>query len=245
MNKRQLAEILVDANISTPVYINGNNVGSTPYTGTFNPEEVVVKVQNYETRISLTAGVKTVIERDFAKDNSQSSGQIVSFEKDLQDDTSVSVVTNPGGAQIIFDGVNRGFSPMKISGLTSGSHQLDIEANGYSGRKVLVNLVSGYRLVAVVDLMQNVVQVSTPVPVVTSNQVQELVEILQTPTGFLRVRQQPNTASNEVAEIHPGDKFVFLARDDKTGWFQIQLDATSSGWISNTYAATTSGSLKN
>jgi len=102
-------------------------------------------------------------------------------------------------------------------------------------------------LVAVVDLMADL----TTGPVSSSSaQVQPkkedvLVTILETPNGFLRVRSGPLIASDEIGQVHPGEKYKFLKVDSKTGWYQIQFTASSSGWISNTYAATGSGTIKN
>jgi hypothetical protein len=63
-----------------------------------------------------------------------------------------------------------------------------------------------------------------------------LVEIKQTPVGFLRVRSGPSTGSTEIGRVDPGERFRLL--QEKSGWYQIEvdLDATSSGWISGQYA---------
>ncbi len=244
--KNKLAALEVDSNLVSRVTVNGKDVGTTPYNGTFAPGEIVVSIDNYQTRVTLQTGVKTIIQRDFDSTKSKSSGQIVSFEKIGGADTSLAVVTDPDSGQIILDGIPRGIAPIKIDGITVGKHDLNIAASGFSGKSFSINIVPGYKLVAVVDLNNSVSatiqQVATAKPFI-DNEV--LVEILSTPTGFLRVRDQPQVASNEIGQVHPGEKYKFLTRDDKTGWFQIQLNATSSGWISNTYAATTSGSIKN
>ena len=66
-----------------------------------------------------------------------------------------------------------------------------------------------------------------------------MVEILKTPTGFLRVRSAPTTASTEVGQVHPHEKYKYLGTDKDTGWIQISLEATQSGWVTNQYAAIT------
>jgi len=48
-----------------------------------------------------------------------------------------------------------------------------------------------------------------------------------------------------VGEVHPGDTYKLIGKDAKTGWFNIQLTTELAGWISNTYAATASGAIKN
>ena len=62
------------------------------------------------------------------------------------------------------------------------------------------------------------------------------VEILDTPTGWLRVRSGPTTAQdNEVARVDPGDTFPFIDSND-TGWYQIEYAPGEEGWISGRYA---------
>lgn len=62
------------------------------------------------------------------------------------------------------------------------------------------------------------------------------VEILDTPTGWLRVRSEPTTAKdNEIAKLDPGDTYPFLEVND-TGWYKILLEDKTEGWISGAYA---------
>ncbi|OGG04960.1 hypothetical protein A2Z33_06740 [Candidatus Gottesmanbacteria bacterium RBG_16_52_11] len=58
--------------------------------------------------------------------------------------------------------------------------------------------------------------------------------IKETPTGFLRVREQPSTASRELAQVKPGEKYTIL--DEQSGWYQISYDGENKGWISGQYA---------
>lgn len=60
------------------------------------------------------------------------------------------------------------------------------------------------------------------------------VEILDTPTGWLRVREEASTASDEIAKVNPGEKYPFT--DEESGWIKITLSDGSEGWISGRYA---------
>ncbi len=77
---------------------------------------------------------------------------------------------------------------------------------------------------------------TTPLPTGAASGSNILVEIKQTPTGFLRVRSGPSTGATEIGRVDPGERFRLL--QEKSGWYQIEvdLDATSSGWISGQYA---------
>lgn len=242
--KVKLASLEVDSNVNLAVLVDGQSVGTTPYTGTFPVKQITVTVGSYETRVNLTPGVKTVVKRNFSEDLKNSSGMIASFEKNDSSGSTLAVVTNPDGAIINFDGIAQGPAPININS-ADGDHKLEVSALGYETSDLSVNLVNGYKLIAVVDLAPSVTK---PTPSLNSQTISSLnevlVQILSTPTGFLRVRQEPNIASTEVGQVHPGEKYKFLSQDNQSGWYDIQLTASSSGWISNTYAATVSATVK-
>ena len=61
------------------------------------------------------------------------------------------------------------------------------------------------------------------------------VTILDTPTGWLRVRSEPSTAGTEVAKVDPGKEFPFLEEDGE--WYKIEYASGQIGWISSEYAS--------
>jgi hypothetical protein len=76
----------------------------------------------------------------------------------------------------------------------------------------------------------------TPKPSTTSTLEKPFVEILTTPTGWLRVRSEPNgLIENEVAKVNSGDSFPFIETND-TGWYKIEYAKDKQGWIAATYA---------
>ncbi|WP_292349274.1 MULTISPECIES: PEGA domain-containing protein [unclassified Methanoregula] len=56
---------------------------------------------------------------------------------------TLSVVTNPAGAQVFVDDVMRGLSPANIPGLPAGEHMLRLEKSGYGTMRVPVSIESG------------------------------------------------------------------------------------------------------
>ncbi|MDP3988814.1 MAG: SH3 domain-containing protein [bacterium] len=60
------------------------------------------------------------------------------------------------------------------------------------------------------------------------------VEILDTSTGFLRVRRGPSTSYDEIAQVQPGATYRLL--ETRGQWYNIQLDETATGWIFAEYA---------
>ena len=56
---------------------------------------------------------------------------------------SLSVTTDPPGAQVSIDGVVRGVSPATIPGLAVGTHTLELRLEGYQNLKTTVNITAG------------------------------------------------------------------------------------------------------
>ena len=75
----------------------------------------------------------------------------------------------------------------------------------------------------------------TPKPTVAVPE-KPFVEILTTPTGWLRVRSEPNgLVENEVAKVNSGEMFPFIESND-SDWHKIEYAPTKQGWIAATYS---------
>lgn len=64
------------------------------------------------------------------------------------------------------------------------------------------------------------------------------ITVKETPTGFLRVRSQPSTSSEELAQIKPGEMYPYL-NEEKNGWLKIEYATGKEGWVSGVYAELT------
>jgi len=241
------AGILIDTIPESSVYINGLFVGKTLHRGALPPGEVTVKLvpesgENllpFETKVMLAPGIQTIIRREFGMSEEESSGDILSFEKEGGKETSLVVISTPENAQVSIDGVPRGFAPYKSSAVIAGEHQITVRASGYVDRIMTVQAVSGFRLTVFAKLAK----AKEPELEVVEEELKTYIEILETPTGYLRVRSLPGSKGAEIDQVKPGDKYLFLEEDAETGWFKIQLEEAvpglpdgRSGWVSNEYS---------
>jgi hypothetical protein len=245
--------IKIDTVPVSNVYINDVFVGKSPYEGTYPKGIISLKLipessgQNlipFETKITLASGIQTVISRDFGSTEDNSSGYVISFEKTGGSEAGLIVISRPDNAQILTDGVSRGFTPYKALAITPAMHQITARAPGYIDKTVMVKTMVGYRLTfyAKLAIDEATSQISGE-----NNETKVLektfVEISDTPTGFLRVRTKPGTSGEEIAEVIPGSRYPFLDEDAETGWFLIQyqepksgLPAGITGWVSKDFA---------
>lgn len=235
------------------VFIDGVQVGRTPYEATRKPAEILVKLvpesmdkslAPYEAKINLGAGIKTVIKREFGESDESSSGEIISFEKIGRNETGLAVITTPDSAQVSIDGQNKGFAPIKVSQITEAEHQIAVSALGYKEKTLTVKTITGYKLAVIIKLSKSTEPGPQPLPSPSGQATPEpktvYIEILETPHGFLRVREEPKIDSKELARVKPGDKFLLVKEDPKSGWFKIEFGSPAqAGWISNQFSQKT------
>ena len=79
---------LKNCNPSSTVFIGGVQVGKTPYSGTRDTGEISLRLVPdalekplvpYETRVSLSPGIQTVVKREFGETIDASAGEVISF----------------------------------------------------------------------------------------------------------------------------------------------------------------------
>ena len=252
--KPKVAGIYIETVPAATVYIDGAEVGRTPYEKTRTPGETVVKLvpdsfefpmAPYETRVNLSSGVQTVIKRFFGDNDETSSGEIISFEKIDSNQVSLAVVSIPDSAELLIDGSERAFTPHRTTSLLPGIHSLVLSAEGYQEKRVDVRTYEGYKLTAIIKLAKTVEYESETIQEesveVDEGDGREWVKILTTPTGFLRVRGEPSTLSQEVGMVEPDETYELLETDERTGWYRIKFipkdsEEEKEGWITNQYA---------
>ena len=242
------AGLKIDTTPPSLVFVDNRQEGKTPFDKLFKPGDVTVKlipdstssaVGSYQTQVRLTPQVYAVINRSFGSSETDSAGEVVTLLPQ-PGQTSLSVITSsPDSASVSIDDQPQGLTPLLVSPITPGDHKISLSAPGFTPRITNIQIVSGYKLQISAKLASPSVASAkegpTPTPIsppTTHNK----VTILDTPTGFLRVRQGPSTSASESGRIKPGESYPLLKTEGDWFLIQIELPATSSGWISSQYA---------
>jgi len=237
--------LLIETGPASTVYINGEEVGRTPYTSLRKAGEITLRLipdsfgqplSPFEEKINLVSGVETVVRRYFGDSAEKTEGEILSFEKlPTKSETGIIVVSEPEGAQVVIDTLSKGTSPYSATSLESGVHTLKLSVNGYKDRSVELNLIKGFKLVAYVKLAKLDIQ-ENKVEEVVKPVTQKLVKILSTPTGFLRVRSEASSSAKEVGQVKPGGEFGYLGESEDGDWYKINFDEELEGWVTGQYS---------
>ena len=268
VGRNKKAGLYIETTPKAEVFLNDIQQGSTPFDREdLKAQEYKIRLEPegdllpWEGRVTLVAGRKTVISREFATSEDLSSGFSLTLEQTTdKEKASLTIITNPDSSVVSLDGEPRGFSPLTINNLEEGSHILLIFSPGFKEKKQEIQLISGFRLNASIklaklkkekeiekeeeatesaqkkeDAVEEATTSSTPGKTISEG---SYVTIKETGTGWLRVRSEPiykADNSNEVAKINVGDDYKLLD-ETENGWYKIEYEDDKSGWISGKYA---------
>lgn len=240
----------VTSNVTAKVLLNGKLIGNTPlckcaenerieegtYTLQLVPQD---SSATYTTKLRIGKSVQTVVDRTFLP-GSYSSTYTLYLEKVFSSDAQLYVSSIPSQALVTIDGTDSGTTPLLLKNLSNSPHEVEIQKGGYGKKTIRIKTAPGYKLVieAVLGTLPSSDEILpgseapvTPTPTTSP----ERVVISQTPTGFLRVRQEASIASAEIGRVNPGDSLLLLGEQD--GWYKIQLkDGKTEGYISIDFA---------
>jgi hypothetical protein len=251
LSHSQKGALQVTSSPDSKIYLDGKYLGQTPlckceakdmqksgeYTIRLVPNDH--NLSEFQEKITITEGVLTVIDRKFGKVSS-SSGSVISLTPlDDKKATQLLVVSIPSGSKILLDNNSIGDTPILYKDPTESDHVLQISKEGYVDKTVRIRTPLGYKLTVKVylsagDVQQAASESAKISPSVTPTPQLGKVIILNTPTGFLRVRQSASIEAAEVGRVNPTEAYDLVGEQE--GWFEIKLNDNLSGFISSQYA---------
>ena len=232
------------------VYLENKLLGTTPFCACDVAQMLLVgdyaiklvstvgNFRPFEEKFTINKGTLTVVDRTFA-DNGESDGSIISLSP-LHDkkDVEILVVSVPSNANVFLDSSPVGATPLLLKNVSESDHDLRLTRDGYKDKNFKIKTALGFKLNSLVylgvstDLSTNPNTSSSSAPTPTIKI--PTVLIINTPTGFLRVRSDSSISSAELARVLPGETYELVS--EKEGWFEIKLKDGQKGWISSSYA---------
>jgi hypothetical protein len=240
----EFAALQVTSTPQAEVFLDKVTLGKTPlYNDKLKPGEHALSLVpqgssglvSFEQKVILRNSILTVIDRIFKATETQSETSIISLEAINGKGAEIAVVSSPDSAEVNLDEQPQGITPLLLKEVSVSDHQISVAKEGYNAKTLRLHTAEGFRLTASVKL--SIAQEVEATPSATPGKEASksaTVRILETPTGFLRVRQEPSTSSPEVARVNPSDTFSLVDKTDT--WYKIKLPDGKEGWVSSQYA---------
>lgn len=223
------------------------------------PEGVATDAASWQGKVVVYKNALTFVDRELGSSDLTSAGVIFTITKmssqpKKKDTGEIEVETEPGGGIVYLDNDEKGISPLILSEVPKGEHEFSVYVPGFFRRTQKVNIEPLFRTsvkfkLALDQSQKKIEDVSDEEATPSASQNQDdkvktatagavkknfIVVIKDTPTGWLRVREEPSTAASESAKVNPKDTFTLL--DEKDGWYKIEYEKGEEGWISGQYA---------
>lgn len=248
--------------ISSPnasVFINNVASGQTPFDSSRQkageyiikliPDNVATQTASWQGKVQVYKNALTYVNRELGSSDLTSAGEIftvIPMEKANGAYGEVYIETEPQGAIVYLDNDEKGVAPVVLADVTKGDHELSVFMPGFLRRTQKINVDAGYRVNANFKLAidENQQLIPTPRPdgdkeaTQSAEPEKKTVTIKDTPTGFLRVREEPSVNASESAQVKPGETFDVL--EENSNWYKISYSPGKSGWISAEYTTVSS-----
>lgn len=246
-----VAGLKVNSSPNASIFLNDKLLGKTPFDDKYASGEYILKLipegisnqtVSWQGKINLNPSLLTYVNRELGTSELTSAGEILVLEKISQSTAQLAIISQPDGSAVTIDGQEKGNTPLSPMDISAGEHEVAVSSPGFSGRTVRISAVTGYKLLANIQLAlapgQEVPATASAVTTSTASKEKEIarpyVLIKDTPTGFLRVRVASSLSATEAAQVKPGEKYPYV--DQKEGWFQITYETGKNGWVSASYA---------
>ncbi|MEX2028607.1 MAG: PEGA domain-containing protein [Candidatus Curtissbacteria bacterium] len=239
------AALQVTSKPEASVFLDDKHVGKTPF---FSDQlklgkhslKITVSEGSFVEEVSLNPGTLTVVNRDLAPNFLAQAGETLTLTPGKQ---GLFLLSMPPGADVTIDGRHAGETPLLTTDIPEGDHKVQITKDGYLSREFAIKTTSKYQLVAQVSLAsieaKNIAE-GKGLPEVQTRR----VEIIDTPQGFLRVRQDASVNSAEIGRVKPGDQLEVI--QETADWVEVKFPARNAsqsdaggegkqGWISAQY----------
>lgn len=219
------------------------------------PEEIATSTASWQHKIKVQSNTMTVVNVELGSKDISTGADVFDVAKMSgvipQDKGQMSVESEPSGAIVYLDNDEKGVAPLVLSDIGKGDHELSVFMPGFFRRTQKVNVTPGYEVNAYIKLAVdpnqsptfNLDQSSSSSSSAASDagssssaaapSGKQQIEIIDTPTGWLRVRDDATIDASESGRVNPGDKFAVL--EEKGNWYKIQFDGSKTGWISKEY----------
>lgn len=246
----------VTSSIKATVFLDNRTIGTTPVSLS-DPSETIAAgdytlkivpsesdIQPFTVRIKINPNVLTAVDRTFLP-GALSSASILTLEKINDKNAELFISTVPDATLVTLDGESQGVTPLDMKSVAPSEHDIELEKVGFAKKTIRIRTVAGYKLVlnAILgtegaDIENSNTQVATPsgtIQSTTPTPTATKVVIGTTPNGFLRVRADASTTAAEVGRVTTGATVKYL--DETDGWYKVQLDDGSIGWVSQDYSS--------
>ena len=226
------------------------------YTIKLIPEGEDTQIVSWSGKISVIENALTYVSREMGTTELTSSGEVLMITKMKNspkgETGQIAIETDPTGAIVFLDNDEKGVTPLILDEAAPGDHELAVYLPGFFRQSQKINVEVGHIVNASFKLgldkthktledgleekkknASTSAAVNDETATDTSRSGKKILKILDTPTGFLNVREDPSTSGKKITEVNPNEEYEYT--DESGGWYLIKLKDGVEGWVFGEY----------
>ncbi len=254
-NQNAMGRLKVTSSPQASVFLDNLVIGKTSFEDKAKTGEHILKlipegsatdIASWQGKIKIFKNSLTFVNMELGSSDVNTAGEVFTVSKmesspKGKDYGEIYVETDPTGAIVYLDNDEKGVAPLILTDVLKGEHELSVFMPGFFRRTQKINIIPKYRVNALFKLAidqskKNQIEGNKEdkeKKATDSAQTKgKIVVIKDTPTGWLRVREEPSLSASEAAKVKPGEKYKYL--DKQSGWYKIKYD-NKEGWVSSRY----------
>jgi hypothetical protein len=223
-------ELRVDSNPAASILLDNKSLGRTPfrdkvssgsYTIKLVPDSPTTQLASWEGNIVVGPNLLTYVNADLAESELSSAVDILWLEKISSKLSELSVTTSPDGASVLVDDVTRGVTPISISDIATGDHDVTVTNVGFLTRTLKIRTTPGYRLIATMKLglSSGKIPVASPTPTLAVTSTGKV-----TPASPSQGGPTPKTATASASPQPNPEKPYLVVKDTPTGFLRVRME---------------------
>lgn len=253
-NQSTFGKLKVVSSPNASIFIDNLAIGRTPFDDKYKVGEYLLKLipegdatgtASWQGKVKIYKNALSYVNRELGSSDISSAGEVFTTTKMDKPPKNAAfgeiyIETEPNGAIVYLDNDEKGVATVILADVLKGDHELSVFMPGFFRRTQKINVEPGYRVNAYFKLAIDQTQKLSPAKTKESKEATESAElkkttikIKDTPTGWLRVREEPNLDASESGRVKPGEIFSFL--EEKEGWYKIKFEE-KEGWVSSVYS---------
>jgi len=236
-------QVVMEETKPASLFLNDEFLDQTPYIfKDLKPGVYKLKIvpkdktlAEYETQLTLTAGTLAVITWNPGKTPETSGGvifELLPSETNEKSKAEINFVTIPDNVILSFDNQPQTFSPLNLTNVEPGNHELEVKLPSYQTQKLTLNAIADKKLRVTIKLAKQTDSTVQPVPSPTASQSGQLVNPVSLASSSTITPASLSAKINSAAKT--GNQVLIKT----TGFVQNNVEVLRVRAASNSTAAT-------
>jgi len=232
-------ELRIESQPEVAAYLDNKSIGKTPIKKPLLKvdggehtlklsSELSPSLASWESKIRIVPNTVTAVTVVLSESELTNQSDVLWMEYIGGKKADVVFQSDPDGAIVMVDQDMKGVTPLTLSDLQPGNHEVFVSARGYLPRTVTVKVTPGYRINTQFRLALSPGTDTTATPSPTPGATESAqISLTPTPTGSTKSPTGSPTGKAQSQQPEPKKPYV-IVKDTPTGFLRLRMEPSTT-----------------